>query len=130
MPPNVEPKTPVEAYKAIIDQLVGEMNHGVSERLLRESGIYSMAPEEAAANEFVKTLSKHQHELLANLIRRERVGAIHDAMAVLTWWLLCGEVGLTFRGKPMPYELSGMGIHGDFAGRLDDWEWPSEDKTG
>jgi hypothetical protein len=128
MPPNFEPKTPIEAHKAIIDQLVEETSKGVSERLVRDSGIYSKAPGKAAANELVQTLSKQQRELLATMLRQERVGAIHDVLAVLTWWQQCREVGLTFRGNPMPFELSGMGMHGDFVGRLDDWEWPSDGK--
>jgi hypothetical protein len=125
-----EPTTPIAAYKAIIDQLVKETTFGVHERLLRETGKYSTAPADAKANEFVASLNHHQRELFATVLRQERVGAIHDVLAVLTWWLLCREVGLTFRGAPMPFELSGMGLHGDYIGRLDGWEWPSEAQPG
>jgi hypothetical protein len=126
MPPNFEPSTPVEAYKAIIDQLVEETTPGVSERLLRESGVYSKAPGDVAANEFVKSLTVEQRLLLADMLHRERMGAIGGTLAVLTWWLLCRDVGLTFRGQPMPFELSGEGLHGDYIGRLDDWQWPKD----
>ena len=130
MPPSVDPTTPIDVYKAIIDQLVEETSNGVSERLLRESGIYSNAPGEMAENEFAASLSPRQRELLAGMLRKERVGAIHDALAALTWWLSCREVGLTFRGKAVPFELSGMGLHGDYIGRLGGWEWPPEEDPG
>lgn len=127
---NSEPSTPVEAYKAIIDQLVEETSRCVSERLVRESGIYSNAPAETKANEFVACLSHEQRQMLASMLRQERVFAIHDVLAALTWWMCCRDVGLTFRGASMPFELSGMGLHGDYIGRLDGWSWPSENEPG
>jgi len=68
-----------------------------------------------------------QRQMLAQMLHAERVAAIHDVLAVLTWWVLTRGVGLTFRGEPMPVELSGQGLHGDYIGRLDDWQWPSDD---
>lgn len=126
MPPKIMPTTPVEAYKAIIDQLVQEESQSIGERLLRESGLYSKAltPEAAAGNELARSLTPEQRAVLGQMLRQERIGAIHDVLAVLTWWLLCHDVGLTFRGQPMPIELSGMGLHGDYIGRLDNWPWP------
>jgi hypothetical protein len=129
MPPNFEPSKPVEAYKAIIDQLV-EDTSGVTEKLLREEGIWSRAPGAKVENAFVKSLTAEQRNLLADMIRDERISAIGMVLANLTWWLLCRDVGLTFRGKPMPFELSGMGLHGDYIGRLDDWEWPDQETGG
>ena len=129
MSPNFEPKTPIEAYKAIIDQLVEETTAGVSERLLRESATYSNAPGDTIANDFVASLTPQQRGVLADMLKRERVSAIGGTLSVLTWWLLCRDVGLSFRGQPMPFELSGEGIHGDYIGRLDGWEWPSQHPT-
>jgi hypothetical protein len=132
MPPKrkPEPTTPADAYKAIIDQLVNETSHGLSERLVRGSGIYSKAPSEEAANAFVRSLTPEQRNLLADMLRHERTGAIHDVLAVLSWWLSCGGVGLTFHGQPMPFELSDMGLHGDYVGRLDGWQWPKDEPPG
>jgi hypothetical protein len=130
MTPNFEPSAAVEAYKAIIDQLVEETNRGVAERLLREEGIFSRAPGDKVANEFVKSLTNEQRSLLAEMIHGERIGAVGLVLSTLTWWLLCREVGLTFRGEPMPFELSGEGLHGDYIGRLDDWQWPEQRAGG
>jgi hypothetical protein len=125
MPTNTEPSTPLQAYRAIIDQLARDTSVGVSERLIRESGIYSRAPDQAAANEFVRTLTPLQRALLAEMLHHERVAAIHDALAVLTWWATCQDIALTFRGEPMSVELtSGEGFHGDYIGRCHGWEWP------
>lgn len=122
---NLAPKTPLEAYEAIVDQLVEDTN-GVSERLIREERIFSRSTGAQAQNAFVKSLTKEQRNLLAQMIRDERVSGIGAVLANLTWWLSCRKVRLTFRGKPMPFDLSGMGIHGDYIGRLDDWEWPEK----
>jgi hypothetical protein len=35
-------------------------------------------------------------------------------------------LGLTFLGESMPVELSGAGLHGDYIGRRDGWEWPND----
>ncbi len=129
MPVNFDPTSPIEAYKAMIDQLVEQTTPGVNERRLRESGVYSGSAEDAAANDLVTSLSGQQRDVLAEMLRQERVSAIHDVLAAFTWWLLCREVGLTFRGKPMPFQLSEMGLHGDYIGRLDGWEWPSDDES-
>ncbi|MBX9737204.1 MAG: hypothetical protein K2X32_09790 [Phycisphaerales bacterium] len=126
---NSEPTTPVDAYKGIIDQLVRETSASIAERLVRESGRYSNAPDDGAMNEFVASLSQPQRELLAKMLGRQRVCAIHDVLAAMTWWLQCRDVALTFRGEAMPVELSGMGLHGDYLARLDGWEWPSMGKT-
>lgn len=132
MPPTTMPNTPIEAYKAIIDQLVQETSQSIGERLLRESGLYSKAktPEAAAGNKLAGSLTPEQRVVLGQMLRRERIGAIHDVLAVLTWWLLCQGVGLTFHGEPMPIDLSGTGLHGDYIGRLADWQWPEDAESG
>ena len=60
------------------------------------------------------------------MLNDERMGAIHDALAVLTWWISSQGLGLTFWDEFMPVELSGAGLHGDYIGRRDGWEWPND----
>ena len=128
MLPKPQPTTPLEAYRAIIDELASETSVGVSESLLLQSGIYSKALGEQAANEFARSLSPEQRGLLAKMLHSERIDAIHDVLAVLTWWVTCRDVALTFRGQEMSLELtSGEGFHGDFIGRCEGWEWPKGD---
>jgi hypothetical protein len=122
-----QPSRPIDAYKQIIDQLVTETSHGVREKAVVQESAFPNLSDDRVFNPFIKSLSTGQREMLAQMLHAERVAAIHDALAVLTWWVLARGVGLTFRGEPMPVELSGAGLHGDYLGRLDDWQWPKDD---
>jgi len=120
------PRTALEAYKAIIDGLISETQQSLSSRLIREKGIYTKAPDYLKYNDLVKSLTTDQKEMLAEMFQHEREDAIHDVLAKLTWWIICHKVGLTFSDEPMPVDLSGMGLHGDYVGRKQGWEWPSD----
>jgi hypothetical protein len=122
-----EPTTPIDAYKAIIDQLVDEVRVFGSAPHVAEQSLFSKAPAHARFNDFIHKLSQEDRVLLSEMLQEERDGAIHDVLAALTWWVTTRKVGLTFDGEPMPVELSGMGLHGDYVGRRDGWEWPSSD---
>jgi hypothetical protein len=122
-----EPTTPIDAYKAIIDQLVREVRLSGSSSHVAERSLFSKAPAHAHFNEFIRELSPGGRGLLSEMLQEERDGAIHDVLAALSWWITARDVGLTFRGEPMPVELSGMGLHGDYMGRRDGFEWPSSD---
>lgn len=121
-----EPQTPIDVYKAIIDELVNKTRSCGSSSLVTERGIFSKAPAHQKFNDFIETLSPSQRELLSELLQEERDGAIHDLLAALSWWIDCQDVALTYRGQSMPVDLSGMGLHGDYIGRRDGWEWPSQ----
>lgn len=125
---SATPMKPVEVYKHIIDQLV-ERTPSLGARLVREEGSYSKAPAFHHTNDLVRALTTEQRAILAEMLTHERESAIHDVLAALTWWIDCREVGLTYQGKPMPTQLSEMGLHGDYIGRRDDWEWPTDEKT-
>jgi hypothetical protein len=122
-----DPATPIDAYKAIIDQLLNETRRLGSSEHVAKSGIFSKAPAHREFNDFIGSLNRSQRELLARMLQEERDGAIHDVLAVLTWWVVSREVGLTFHGEPMPVDLSGMGLHGDYVGRREGWDWPPGD---
>ena len=121
-----EPTSPAEAYRAIIDQLVAETRLHGSSRHVAEAGIYSNAPADGEFNDFIRTMTLAQREILARILLAERDRAIGDTLAALTWWISCHGVALTFRGEPMPEDISGMGMHCDYLARGDGWEWPSE----
>src|SRR5262245_52433050 len=123
-----EPSTPVDVYKAIIDQLVNETRLGGFGDRIRRFGVFSKAPADERFNGLIRSLSPENRELLAQMLSEERDGTIHDVLAELTWWITTRDVGLTFRGELMPVERSGMGLHGDYVGRREGWEWPAENK--
>jgi hypothetical protein len=118
------PATPSDAYKSMIDQLVSETRLYGSGLLVAERGVFSNAPDHREYNAFIQSLSPEQRTLLGRMLSEERDSAIHDVLASLTWWMTARDVGLTYRGEQMPIELSGMGLHGDYVGRRDGWEWP------
>lgn len=121
-----EPATPLEAYKAIIDRLVNETRIYGSGSTVVNLGVFSKAPAHAAFNKFIGSLSPEQRDLVSQMLRAERDNTIHDVLADLSWWIDIHEVGLTFHSEPMPVDLSGGGLHGDFVGRREGWEWPDE----
>jgi hypothetical protein len=118
-------ETPDGTYKAIIDQLVNDTRlRGAAPQVLK-NGIFSNAPVHREFNKFIGSLSEQQREVLSLILQEERDAAIHDVLADLTWWIVSRGVGWTVRGEPMPVDQSGMGLHGDYLGRRDGWEWPS-----
>ena len=125
-----DPTTPIDAYKAIIDQLLNETRRLGSSEHVAKCRIFSKAPAHREFNDFIGSLNRSQREILARMLQEERDGAIHDVLAALTWWVVSRGVGLTFHGEPMPVDLSGMGLHGDYVGRREGWDWPSGDDAG
>lgn len=113
-----------DAYKEIIDQLVNETRVRGEAALVSERTVFSNAPSHREYNDFIGSLSPQQRDLLARMLDETRDSAIHDVLAALTWWINVRKVGLTLGGEPMPVDLSGMGLHGDYVGRRDGWNWP------
>jgi hypothetical protein len=122
------PSSPVAAYKEIIDRLASETSHGVSERLVVEQGKFGIAQNDETFNSFVQSLSFEHRRLLAKMLHAERISAIGDVLAVLEWWVMARDVGFTFRGQPMPVRFA-EGLLGEYIGRLDDWQWPTENNS-
>jgi hypothetical protein len=116
---------PVDAYKALVDQLVNETTSSVTQQVVTERGSFPETADSAVFNSLVHALTPEQRRLLGEMLLQERCAAIHDVLAVLTYWVSVKGLAFTFQGQPMPVELSGMGLHGDFIGRLDGWEWPA-----
>lgn len=124
--PDGLPESPLEAYQRIIDEFV-DRTQGVIARRVADGDPIPASDETDAHefSEFVESLSQSQRDVLARLCDSERHGAIHDALATLTWWIDCGEVSLRYRDAEMPVDQSGMGLHGDYVGRSQGWDWPS-----
>jgi Family of unknown function (DUF6547) len=93
------PSRPIDAYKEIIDQLVAETSHGVTEKLVVREGGFLETSDDRVFNPFLKALSTEQRQTLAQMLHAERIAAIHDVLAVLTWWMEAREAGFTFRVK-------------------------------
>ena len=83
-----------------------------------EKGVSLETSDDALYNPFLKSLTADQRKMLARMIHQERINGIHDVLALLTWWITVRGLGFTFRSEAMPVDLSGMGLHGDYIGRL------------
>lgn len=127
-PSMPEPATPADAYKAIIDELVTGTRLGGSGSRLARGG--QLRGGERRYKPLIDRLSESERDLLVRMLRDERNETIHDVLALLTWWIDCGGVEWSFRGQPMPVDQSGTGLHGDYVGRCNGWEWPAEPAEG
>jgi hypothetical protein len=121
-----DPGNPTLVYRAIIDQLASRASSSVGAAIAKDR-LFSETSDNAPFNELLRALSPSQRELLSRMLLVERKSAIHDALAILSWWVDCREVSLAYKGAPMQVDASGMGLHGDFIGRCSDWEWPASE---
>lgn len=119
------PSQPIDVYKRIIDDLV-EKTPSAAGRLVTEEGVFCRGehPLGREMNDFVKNLSESQRKTLAMMLTCERREAIGEVLAGLTWWMTCHRVALFVGADPVPVDLSGMGLEGDYIGRLEGWDWP------
>ena len=115
----------MSTYQEIIDQLVAETRrNSVSAKRALEKAPFPIESEQSAFNDLLLALTDEQRVLLSRILLQERDSAIHDVLAALSWWMECRGVGLSLNDQPMQTGLSGMGIHGDYIGRVNDWAWP------
>lgn len=121
--PDAPPTRPIDAYKNIVDALVEQTPSNTAKRPI-EKAQYTGAHADEPINDFVRSLTSEQRAFVAEMLNRERLAGIGAVLAELTWWIDCHELAWTFHGQPMPLQLSGMGLHGDYIGRLDGWRWP------
>jgi hypothetical protein len=118
----------LSTYRSIIDQLASETRlYSALAKRSAENSLFPVENKQLAFDKLLSSLTAEQRALLSETLLEERCGAIHDTLAVLSWWIDCRNVGLTVNGEPMPIDLSGMGLHGDYVGRIDGWEWPVDE---
>lgn len=118
---------PIPVYQAIIDELVDETRrHSPLAKRVATDDSLPAAREDSAIHKLVPSLTQDQRIWLSELLMQERSSAIHDTLSVLSWWIECRDVALTVNGHALPADLSGMGMQGDYIGRVDGWTWPDE----
>lgn len=120
---NDSPTTPRDAYRRIIDECVDD-TPGITAKSLVGGPPFQ---NDAEIESLLVSLTQSQREALARLFDSEREEAMHDLLSRLTWWIECAGLALTLNGEPVPVDESGMGLHGDYIGRLQDWDWPDLD---
>jgi hypothetical protein len=122
--------SPVELYKNFIDYLVfGWISSSGSINAVLEREDFSA--DESEWFQFLGGLSREQRDLIAFQLLRERESAIFDVLVQLSYRVDRG-MRFTFKDEPMPVDLGGWGLHGDYIGRKDSnspWEWPDNLST-
>ena len=124
----VIPTDPAGAYQRIIDECVEFAKDVIADRIRSGTLVVPTDPD-APENVLVRSLSGSQKETLAGMLDKARSGGVHDLLSRLTWWIESQGLRLSYRGQPMPVDFSGMGLHGDYIGRLvkeDPWDWPKK----
>ncbi len=122
---SVRPATTHMAYSEFIDQLVAEtrLQSVLADRLSRGSA-FRHPGGDSKFNRLLESLSAEQRHLVAEVLMEERHSAIHDVLAVMSWWSSSRGLSFMAEGKELETGLSGMGMHGDYVGRCDGWQWP------
>jgi hypothetical protein len=118
----------MSTYQRIIDQLVAETreNSAYCKRVSANLP-FPVESEQSAFNDLLISLTNDQRVLLSKVLFEERHSSIHDVLAVLSWWIECRGVGLSVKDHPIQVGLSGMGMHGDYVGRVNNWAWPENE---
>lgn len=121
--------TPLEAYENLIDLLAfGYLSKSMSaKRLIERDDFNTDNPDNREQGRFLTSLTKKQREMIALMLLEERESVIHDILAMLTWRIDGNDLQLMWKGEPMPVDISGMGLHGDYVGRRDGWNWPADE---
>jgi hypothetical protein len=72
-------------------------------------------PDQRAMNDLLRRLSQADREVLARMLSQEFIGGVHETLVVLH----------ERRVQPLDGAYEGAALK-DFAGRLEDWEWPRD----
>jgi hypothetical protein len=123
-----EPKTPLEAYRAILKELATETSNGSSTaNVVVSAGNFPPGSYHSRFNFLISSLDPQQRSMLAELLLDERAGTVFDVLATLSWWIECRDVRLTFKGKRLPVGEDGLGMHEAFLYFRPPVELPDDD---
>ena len=107
-------------YREFIDGLV-EVSDSIQAGRI-ESGFRQPEPsaEQKEIEEFVFSLTDKQKAILANMLRHEKTGGIHDALAFFEGeeYTISDPSGRSFTGSPY------ADLHFDYVARLEGDSWP------
>ena len=111
-------------YQQLVDDLV-ERSEGVLANWVVGSG-WPDTEDNRAINNFLKTLSREQKKILADMVMQARRGGMHDVLACLSEKMDMDEFRLSEKGVPLPLDPYGGGFHYAFISRLEGDAWPED----
>jgi hypothetical protein len=112
-------------YREFIDALVRRRD-GVVRRWIMEKG-WPNLPENQPINDFLRSLTQEQEEIVAPIAEDERQGAIHDALAWMGDEISLEGLRLVRNGVELAIEPYGTEMNLDFLARCGGAEWPGPD---
>ncbi len=110
------------AYRVFIDGLVQISESVGSRRVLRGFWHPEPPPDQVKFNELLQALPQEQRAVLAELLQKERTGAIHDVLCYIqeNEYKLTAPSNESFSESPF-----GTDLHFDYVARLAGDPWPS-----
>jgi hypothetical protein len=113
----------LEEYKSFIDDLVS-VSHSVVSDWVVDNG-FPDTKENQIKNEFVKSLSPYQKEVLSTLILEAKESGVHDTLAYLSEQQCNNDLKIIKGNHQLPIEPFGTEMNYDFVARTEEDEWPS-----
>lgn len=127
-PTDGEPAA-LAAYKRFIDLCVEVARGGVIGRRLRDNWPFTEPqnhPDLKRFNDMLASLTAEQRAWVAELVQGERMGAIGDLLAQMTW----KDLRVVDQGVELAWEPHGTENYYDFTCRYEGDQWPDERTEG
>jgi len=119
---------PRKEYMSFIDGLVRNTYQTESrDELMIKNARFSDTGAHDEFNKLLESLNEDQRKIIAGILKEERLGVIHSVLAEISYLTTCKDLKILLGEKEVPTDISGMGINGDFVGRIEGWQWPEEE---
>lgn len=119
--------TSVELWKSLVDAFAG-LHDGVHRAWVVDRGAYPDFEENQNKNDLLKSLSKEQREVLADMLIEARRGGIHDTLVVLHDRIALNDGAYCEHGVRMELEPFGNTLYQDYVARREGDEWEDYDQ--
>lgn len=116
----------VELWKSFVDEFA-QLHDGVFEKWVLHEGSYPNRQENSEINEFLKSLTVQQREILVKMLINARRGGIHDALVRLNDRMDCENGQYYENGIEMEFQPFGSTLYYDYVCRREGDNWEQEE---
>lgn len=116
----------VELWKSFVDEFA-QLHDGVFEKWVLQEGSYPNRQENSEINEFLKSLTVQQREILVKMLINARRGGIHDALVRLNDRMDCENGQYYENGIEMEFQPFGSTLYYDYVCRREGDNWEQEE---
>ena len=118
--------TPLDQYKLFIDDMVSISDSAIAKWVVEDG--FPDLPENAQKNELLKSLSKSQKEVLAEIINDAKSSGIHDVLAYVNEKQNFDEMRIIKNNLELPVEPFNTEMFYDYIARLNGDQWPEQNE--